>query len=66
MNILKMQIYKRVLKDVSEKYEGAPPFINSIIEKICPQEKLSAEEFIYFLCLLVSFLTVKWFFNIKA
>ena len=29
MNILKKKIYKRVLKDVSEKYEGTEEFINS-------------------------------------
>ena len=39
MNILKMKIYKRVLKDVLRKYEGAEEFINSRIEKICSQEK---------------------------
>ena len=40
----KDKIYKRVLKDVLEKYEGAEEFINSRIEEICSPEKLSAEE----------------------
>ena len=53
-------------QDVSEKYEGAEEFINSRIEEICFQEKLSVEEVIYFLSFLVSFLAVKCFFNIKV
>ena len=59
MNNLKIKIYKRVLKEVSEKYDGAEDFINSRIEEICSQEKLSAKEVICFLCFLVSFLAVK-------
>ena len=56
MNILKMKkIYKRGLKDVSEKYEGAEEFINSRIEESCSQERLSVEEVIYFLCFLLAF-----------
>ena len=66
MSILKIKIYKRVLKDVSGKYEGAEEFINSRIEEICFQEKLSVEEVICFLSFLVSFLAVKCFFNIKV
>ena len=58
MNLL-IKIYKRVPRDVSEKYEGAEGFINSRIEEICSQEKLSVKEVIYFLCFLVSFLAVK-------
>ena len=53
---------KSVLKDVSEKYEGAEEFINSRIEEMCSQEKLSVEDEIYFLCFLVSILIVKCFF----
>ena len=53
---------KSVLKDVSEKYEGAEEFINSRIEEMCSQEKLSVEDVIYFLCFLVSILIVKCFF----
>ena len=59
MNNLKIKVYKRVLKEVSEKYDGAEDFINSRIEEICSQEKLSVEEVIYFLYFLVSFLAVK-------
>ena len=43
------RIYKRVLKEVSEKYDGIKDFINNRTEEICSQEKMSAEEVIYFL-----------------
>ena len=43
MNNLKIKIYKRVLKEVSEKYDGVEDFINGRIEEIYSQEKLSAE-----------------------
>ena len=55
---LKIKIYKTVFKEVSKKYDGAEDFINRRIEEICSQ-KLPAEEVIYFLCFLVSFLAVK-------
>ena len=35
MNILKIKIYKRVLKDAWEKYDGAEEFINSRTGEIC-------------------------------
>ena len=54
MNILKVQIYKRVLKDVSEKIWGSRGFINSRIEEMCSQEKLSVEEVIYFYVFLLA------------
>ena len=40
MNNSKIKIYKRVLKEVSEKYDGAEDYR---IEDICSQEKLSDE-----------------------
>ena len=52
MNNLKIKLYKTVLKEASENYDGAEDFINSRIEVICSQEKLYAEEVIYFLCFL--------------
>ena len=58
MNRINIKIHKRVLKEVSEKYDGSEDFINSRIGEICSKEKLSAEEVIYFLC-FVSFLAVK-------
>ena len=66
MNNIKIKVYKRVPKEVSKKYVGAEDFINSRIGEICSQENLSAEEVIYFLCFLVSFLTVKLLFDIKV
>ena len=49
-----------------QKYDGAEDAINDRIEKICPHEKVSAEEVIYF---LVSYFTVyvhlSAFFSIK-
>ena len=59
MNNLKVKVYKTILKEVSEKYEGIEEFINSKIEEICSQEKLSGEEVIYFLCFLFWLLAVK-------
>ena len=49
MNNLKSKIYKREVKEVSEKYDGAEDFINSRIEEIYSQDKLSGKEVIYFL-----------------
>ena len=49
MSILKIKIYKRVLKDVSEKYEGVEEFISSRIEEICFQEKLSVDFYLFLL-----------------
>ena len=40
MNNIKIKVYKRVLKEVSKKYDGAEDFINSRTEEICSQEKL--------------------------
>ena len=59
MNNLKVKVYKTILKEVSEKYEGIEEFINSKIEEICSQEKLSGEEVIYFLYFLFWLLAVK-------
>ena len=53
MNNIKVKLYKKVLKEVAEKYEGAESFLNNRIDEICSQQMLSAEGVIYF---LVSFL----------
>ena len=52
MNNIKFTVYKKALKEVAEKYEGAESFENNRIDEICSQEK-TAEELIHF---LVSFL----------
>ena len=44
-----MKIYKRVLQEISEKYNEAEDFINKRTEEVCSQKKLSAEEVTYFL-----------------
>lgn len=49
MNKLKDKVCKKVLKKVAKKYDGAEDFTNNIIDEIYSQEKLSAEEVIYFL-----------------
>ena len=59
MNNLKIKIYKRVLKDASEKYEGAEEFINGRIDEIFSQEKLSVEELIYLLYIFFSLFNSK-------
>ena len=56
MNKIKIKVYKKVLKEISKKYEGAEDFINNRIDEICPQEKLSAEEVIYFHVSFLQFL----------
>ena len=33
MNNIKVKVYKKVLKEVAEKYDGAEDFINNRIEK---------------------------------
>ena len=48
MNNIKVKVYKKVVKEISEKYDGAEDFINNRTDEICSQEKFSAEEVIYF------------------
>ena len=43
---LEIKVFEKVLKEVVEKYDGAEDFINSSIDEICSQEKLSAAEVI--------------------
>ena len=59
MSNLKIKVYKRVLKEVSEKYDGVEDFIKSRTEEICSQEKLFAEEVIYFICFVGSLFSIK-------
>ena len=49
-------MYKKVLKEVAEKYDGAEDFINNIIYEIFSQEKFSAEEVIDFLVGFLQFM----------
>ena len=65
MNKIKIKVYKKVLKEICEKYDGEEDFLNDRIEEICSHEKLSTEEIVYFLlgfyssCLIVSFFSIK-------
>ena len=44
MNKSKLSIYKRLLHEFCEKFDGAEEFINRKIEEICSQEKLLVEK----------------------
>ena len=54
MNNIKVKVHEILpseevsLKEVAEKYDGADDFVNNITDEICSQEKLAAEEIIYF------------------
>ena len=55
MNKTKVKVYREVLRDVSQNFEGAEYFIKQRIEKIHERKKTSVEEvwyfiLIYFLC----------------
>ena len=56
INNIKVKVYKIVLKEVSEKYDGAEDFINNRTDEICSQETLSDEEVIYFLIHFLHFM----------
>ena len=45
---LKLNVYKKVLHKVCEKFDGAEEFIKEKIEEICWQKKLSVEGVTYF------------------
>ena len=58
MNHIKVNVYKKVMKKIAEKSDGAEDFIKNRIDEICFQETLSAKAaivfmltfYIYFLC----------------
>ena len=50
MNKTKLNVYKKVLYEVCEKFVGTDEFIKKKIEEICCQVKLSVEEVIHFVC----------------
>ena len=58
MNNIKIKVYKKLLREICEKYDGLEAFINERIKEISSHEKLSVEEVIYF---HVSFFTVYLF-----
>ena len=44
MNNAKFNVYKKVLQEVCEMFDGAKEFIRDKIKEICSDEKLSVEE----------------------
>ena len=42
-----LNVYKKVLQEICEKFDGAKEFVRDKIEGICSNEKLSAEEVTY-------------------
>ena len=48
MDSVKVKVYKKVMNEVIEKQYRAEDFINNRTDETCFQEKLSAEEVIYF------------------
>ena len=48
MNSAKLNVYRKVLQEIWEKFDGAEQFIRDRIQKICCNKKLSAEEVTYF------------------
>ena len=48
MNKTKLDVYREVLRDVSQNFEGAENVIKQWIEKICERKNKSVEEVFYF------------------
>ena len=44
MNNTKITLYKKVLKELYEKFNGAETYIKERIEELCSKNKLSVEE----------------------
>ena len=47
MNNAKLSVYKKVLQEVFEKFDGAEDFIKDKIEEICSNKKLSVVKVTY-------------------
>ena len=43
----KLNVYKIVLQEICEKFNGAEEYIKKRIEELCNEKKLSAEEVTY-------------------
>ena len=44
MNNVKISVYKKVLQELYEKFNGAEAYIKERIEEFCSENKLSVEE----------------------
>ena len=47
MNNVKISVYKKVLQELYEKFNGAEAYIKERIEELCSENKLSVEEVTY-------------------
>ena len=47
MSNTRIIIYKKVLQEVCEKFNGVEAFVKERIEELCNEKKLSAEEVTY-------------------
>ena len=56
MNNINFKVNKKILKKVIKKYDGAEDFTNNKIDEILSQEKLSAEDVIYFVFSFLQFM----------
>ena len=53
MNKTKVEVYREVLRDVSQNFEGTENFIEQRIQEICEKKKISVEEVFYFYIFLM-------------
>ena len=53
MNKTNVEIYREVLRDVSQNFEGAENFMKQRIKEICEQKKISVEELFHFYIFLM-------------
>ena len=47
MNNTKLNVYRKLLQEVSEKFSSAEVYIRERIEQLCRESKLSVEEVTY-------------------
>ena len=64
-NNIKIKVYKKLLRELCEKYDGAEDFINDRIEEVCSHEELSAGGYLFFLLVFYSLSFLVSFFSIK-
>ena len=48
MSETKLNVYKKVLQDVCEKFNGAEQYIKERIDELCSESKLSIDQVSYF------------------
>ena len=53
MNKTKVEVYREILRDVSQNSEEAENFFKEQIGEICERKKISVEEVFYFYIFLV-------------